>query len=95
MIWSSYHTYRAEQLILFSLCEIKIKTLYFQYILIVLFIQEFLELASTSSEDVMNCVLPFWPAVYNKLAVDTDHRVRELAHVALKAFVTVSEFLED
>jgi hypothetical protein len=61
--------------------------------LILLFIQEFLELASTSSEDVMNCVLPFWPAVYNKLAVDTDHRVRELAHVALKSFVTVGAIL--
>ena len=35
----------------------------------------------------MVSVLPFWPAVYNKLAVDTDHRVRELTHVALKHIV--------
>ena len=38
----------------------------------------------------MVSVLPFWPAVYNKLAIDTDHRIRELTHTALKAVVTVS-----
>ena len=40
-----------------------------------------------STDDVMVSVLPFWPSVYNKLAVDTDHRVRELTHIALKHIV--------
>ena len=43
-----------------------------------------------SGEDVMVSVLPFWPAVYNKLAVDADHRIRELSHIALKVIVEVS-----
>jgi len=51
-------------------------------------LQEFLDLASNSCEEDMVSVLPFWPAVYNKLAIDTDHRIRELTHTALKAVVT-------
>ena len=46
-------------------------------------LQEFHELSAAASEADMLTVLPFWPAVYNKLATDGDRRVRELAHTAL------------
>ena len=48
-------------------------------------LQEFIELAENSDagETTMTSVLPYWPSVYNKLATDTDRRVRELAHTAL------------
>jgi hypothetical protein len=46
-------------------------------------LQEFQELCAAATEADMLSVLPFWPAVYNKLATDGDRRVRELAHTAM------------
>ena len=51
-------------------------------------LQEFIELAENSDgESTMTAVLPYWPSVYNKLATDTDRRVRELAHSALSLVI--------
>ena len=51
-------------------------------------LQEFIELAENSDgETTMASVLPYWPSVYNKLATDTDRRVRELAHTALNLVI--------
>jgi len=51
-------------------------------------LQEFIELAeNTDGETTMTSVLPYWPSVYNKLATDTDRRVRELAHTALSLVI--------
>ena len=51
-------------------------------------LQEFIELAENSDgEPTMTAVLPYWPSVYNKLASDTDRRVRELSHTALSLVI--------
>ena len=50
-------------------------------------VQEFVELLEAAEASVVLCVLPYWPSVYGKLALDHDRRVRELAHQALEALV--------
>ncbi|EDO46720.1 predicted protein [Nematostella vectensis] len=46
--------------------------------------QEFTELCKKSSSDAIEGVLPYWPRLFNKLAVDTDHRVREATQDAME-----------
>ncbi|GFN93637.1 E3 ubiquitin-protein ligase listerin-like [Plakobranchus ocellatus] len=45
-------------------------------------LQEFSSLCSCKEEDVVKAIVPFWPRIYNKIAIDVDHKVRELAQKA-------------
>ncbi|KAH9525306.1 listerin E3 ubiquitin protein ligase 1 [Bulinus truncatus] len=49
-------------------------------------LQEFMALCSNKDTELIKAVVPFWPRIYNKLAIDVDHKVRELtqkAHLVL------------
>lgn len=50
-------------------------------------LQEFADLCHTSDATSVKAVLPFWPRLYNILAVDFDYRVREAAQQAHRAIV--------
>ncbi|KAI9559714.1 hypothetical protein GHT06_013719 [Daphnia sinensis] len=43
-------------------------------------LQEFTELCQQNSLDLLKAVLPFWPRIFSRLAVDGDRRVREYLH---------------
>lgn len=43
-------------------------------------LQEFTELCQQNSLDMLKAVLPFWPRIFSRLAVDGDRRVREYLH---------------
>lgn len=48
-------------------------------------LQEFASLCSSKDEDVVTAIIPFWPRIYNKVAIDVDHKVRELSQKATAA----------
>lgn len=48
-------------------------------------LHEFITLCTTKEEDLVKAVVPFWPRLYNKLATDIEHKVRELSQRALLA----------
>ncbi|CAL1535302.1 unnamed protein product [Lymnaea stagnalis] len=48
-------------------------------------LHEFITLCATKEEDLVKAVVPFWPRLYNKLAIDIEHKVRELSQRALLA----------
>lgn len=61
--------------------------------------QEFAELIKTSEPEAVKTVLLIWSRVYNSLATDTEHRVREAVHVAhyevvIKAKRNLAPFLK-
>jgi hypothetical protein len=45
-------------------------------------LQEFSDLIATSEAEAVKTILAFWATLYNILATDTDHRVREAVHNA-------------
>ena len=45
-------------------------------------LQEFSELCEQNTVDTLKTVLPFWPRIFSRLAVDGDRRVREYLHKA-------------
>lgn len=45
-------------------------------------LQEFLELCDQASLDTLKAVLPFWPRIFSRIAIDEDRRVREGVHKA-------------
>ncbi|KFM63260.1 E3 ubiquitin-protein ligase listerin, partial [Stegodyphus mimosarum] len=45
-------------------------------------VQEFGNHCAEKDKDVVKNVLPFWPRLFNKLALDTDRRIREATHEA-------------
>ena len=45
-------------------------------------LNEFVDLCSQSPVEALKSVLPFWPRIYAKLAIDNDRRVRESAQKA-------------
>lgn len=49
--------------------------------------QEFVDLCQTSDLATVKSILPFWPRLYNSLAVDSDYRVREATQQAHRVFV--------
>lgn len=57
------------------------------FIYILKALQEFTDLCHTSDLASVKAVLPFWPRLYNTLAVDIDYRVREAAQQAHRAIV--------
>lgn len=50
-------------------------------------LQEFRSLCKEKDVDELKAVLPFWPRMFNKTALDVDHRVRETTQTALTALV--------
>ncbi|KAK0056651.1 E3 ubiquitin-protein ligase listerin [Biomphalaria pfeifferi] len=46
-------------------------------------LQEFMSLCSSKNVELIKAVIPFWTRIYNKLAIDVDHKVRELTQRAL------------
>lgn len=50
-------------------------------------LQEFGDLCKEKTEEDLKGVLPFWPRIYNKVALDVDYRVREAAQQAMSALV--------
>ncbi|XP_059177015.1 E3 ubiquitin-protein ligase listerin-like [Physella acuta] len=48
-------------------------------------LQEFITLCASKEEADIKCIVPFWPRIYNKLVLDIDHKVRELAQRALQS----------
>lgn len=50
-------------------------------------LQEFAELLSKTESADIKAILPFWPRLYNNLATDVEHRVREAAQQAQLALV--------
>ncbi|XP_041350967.1 E3 ubiquitin-protein ligase listerin-like [Gigantopelta aegis] len=51
-------------------------------------LQEFIGLCQEKDEDCLKAVLPFWPRIYNKMAIDIDYRVRETAQQAMNTLVS-------
>ena len=49
--------------------------------------QEFITLCDQSTVDALKVVLPSWPRIYSRLALDDDQRVREYAQKANYTFV--------
>lgn len=45
-------------------------------------VQEFGDLCAEKDKDSVKNVLPFWPRLFNKLALDYDRRIREATHQA-------------
>ncbi|XP_035204412.1 E3 ubiquitin-protein ligase listerin-like [Stegodyphus dumicola] len=45
-------------------------------------VQEFGNHCAEKDKDIVKNVLPFWPRLFNKLALDTDRRIREATHEA-------------
>ena len=45
-------------------------------------VQEFVELCPALSESEARALLPFWPRIYSRVALDQDRRVREAAQKA-------------
>lgn len=43
-------------------------------------LQEFAELCEENSLETLKTILPFWPRIFSRLAVDGDRRVREYLH---------------
>lgn len=61
--------------------------------------QEFSELIKTSEPEAVKSVLIIWTRIYNSLATDAEHRVREAVHVAhyevvIKAKRNLAPFLK-
>ncbi|XP_078698353.1 E3 ubiquitin-protein ligase listerin-like isoform X4 [Branchiostoma floridae x Branchiostoma belcheri] len=50
-------------------------------------IQEFGGLCKERSEEAVKGALPYWPRLYNRIAVDHDRRVREASQVAFQQLV--------
>ncbi|KAJ7383932.1 listerin E3 ubiquitin protein ligase 1 [Desmophyllum pertusum] len=50
-------------------------------------VQEFTDLCKNSTVDAVESALPFWPRLFNKLAMDIDHRVREATQQAMEQLV--------
>lgn len=50
-------------------------------------IQEFITLCDQSTADALKVVLPFWPRIYSRLALDDDQKVREYIQKANFSFV--------
>lgn len=50
-------------------------------------LQEFSSLCKEKDEESVKAVLPFWPRIYNKMAIDIDHRVREMTQTAMNTLV--------
>ncbi|WAR08242.1 LTN1-like protein [Mya arenaria] len=46
-------------------------------------LQELSSLCKEKSEENLKAVLPFWPRMFNKMAIDIDHRVREANQLAM------------
>ncbi|GFR72211.1 E3 ubiquitin-protein ligase listerin [Elysia marginata] len=51
-------------------------------------LQEFVSLCSSKEEDTVKAIVPFWPRIYNKVAIDVDHKVRELSQKATAALAS-------
>ncbi|XP_076317410.1 E3 ubiquitin-protein ligase listerin [Tachypleus tridentatus] len=51
-------------------------------------LHEFMDLCQLKDEDSIKRMLPFWPRLYVKLAVDCDRRVREATHYAHECLVS-------
>lgn len=49
--------------------------------------QEFATICQTAELSAVEGMLPFWPRLYNVLAIDIEHKVREAAQVAHAAVV--------
>uniref|UniRef100_A0A2L2Y589 E3 ubiquitin-protein ligase listerin n=1 Tax=Parasteatoda tepidariorum TaxID=114398 RepID=A0A2L2Y589_PARTP len=45
-------------------------------------LQEFKDFCSEKDFEVVKNVMPFWPRLFNRLALDTDRRIREATHLA-------------
>lgn len=50
-------------------------------------LQEFIELVGKTEVVIIKTILPFWPRLYNNLATDVEHRVREAAQQAQAAII--------
>lgn len=50
-------------------------------------LQEFSELVTNADIDSVKSILPYWPRLYNSLAMDVEHRVREIAQMAQSSVV--------
>lgn len=50
-------------------------------------LQEFITLCDQNTVDALKVVLPFWPRIYGRLALDDDQRVREYVQKANYSFV--------
>ncbi|XP_062615887.1 E3 ubiquitin-protein ligase listerin-like [Saccostrea cucullata] len=50
-------------------------------------LQEFSSLCKEKDEESVKAVLPYWPRIYNKMALDVDHRVREMTQTAMNTLV--------
>ncbi|KAK7480178.1 hypothetical protein BaRGS_00028563 [Batillaria attramentaria] len=48
---------------------------------------EFNSLCQEKDDATIQAVLPFWPRIYNKMAIDVDHRVRECTQNAMATLV--------
>ncbi|BFZ24762.1 hypothetical protein BsWGS_27801 [Bradybaena similaris] len=51
-------------------------------------LQEFITLCCSKDEAAIKTVVPFWPRMYSKIAIDVDHKVRELSHKALASLAS-------
>ncbi|KAH3724799.1 E3 ubiquitin-protein ligase listerin-like [Dreissena polymorpha] len=51
-------------------------------------LQELGQLCTEKSEEDLKAVLPFWPRMFNKLALDIDYRVREATQQAMSTLVS-------
>lgn len=49
-------------------------------------LQEFSELCEQTSVEILKTILPFWPRIFSRLAVDGDRRVRENLHKSHSQF---------
>lgn len=63
-------------------------------------LQEFLELCEHTSIDILKLILPYWPRIYSRLAVDSDRRVRENIqkthlHFTIKLGRNVAPYLKE
>ncbi|XP_022804416.1 E3 ubiquitin-protein ligase listerin-like [Stylophora pistillata] len=50
-------------------------------------VQEFTELCKNLTVEAVESALPFWPRLFNKLALDVDHKVREATQQAMEQLV--------
>jgi len=50
-------------------------------------LNEFTSLCSQPEVADVKAILPFWPRLYIQLSNDTEHRVREAAHISHKAVI--------
>ncbi|XP_046392892.1 E3 ubiquitin-protein ligase listerin [Ischnura elegans] len=54
-------------------------------------LQEFADLCKRSDGNEIKGALPLWPHIYNLLAMDADHRVREASHQAQRQLALVAK----